>query len=534
MTHFLKLLFLLFAFLVVPLSAQIETSISNTMRYGSGKKSLGNAESDFNYREILTDAIFRIPNNISLGFRFLYDTPPEIGQEFTGISRRYIEYDDNDFFLRAGDFSELYGKGLALNLFENRGLAYDTWLDGVNAKYRLGDLNISALGGVINFADSINFWRDEKYTLFGGNAEYKFNKNISAGFSFISAEGEIPLPGTLHKLKAEVPELYLSISTGNFDLFADWSQKWTSVEKASSAKGSGFYAALNFNKNALGIALDYKNYNFDEQDPFTRYDFTRPSRILPFQNPPIVMKEHSYLLLSRSIHQIDFNDEVGFQLEIFYLLNDDTFLTLNGSLASRHNFYNYKPETFSFDKEERGANFLPSTEDKYSPYWEYLLEAEYSVDDYTSLNIGFARRSKIIYNDIIGSSASHKISSTIIPFLVQRTFNEYYAASLQYEVEFVNDNYNTQQMKFNNQFISFVSSFFSVLNLNLRYEFTSNDYEVSGRKDWFTIEAGYRINQSNTLSFSFGRERGGQTCSNGVCRYIQPFSGFKFTLLSNI
>ncbi|NJO92506.1 MAG: hypothetical protein HC831_28685, partial [Chloroflexia bacterium] len=85
-----------------------------------------------------------------------------------------------------------------------------------------------------------------------------------------------------------------------------------------------------------------------------------------------------------------------------------------------------------------------------------------------------------------------------------------------------------------NEFISVVNSFFSVLNVNLRYEFTSNNYEVSGRKDWFTIETGYRINQNNNVSFSYGRERGGQTCSNGVCRYIQPFSGFKLTLLSNI
>ena len=163
-----------------------------------------------------------------------------------------------------------------------------------------------------------------------------------------------------------------------------------------------------------------------------------------------------------------------------------------------------------------------------------MFEAEHSIDESTNLNIGFAQRSKIIYNDIVGSSSSHKISSTVIPLLIQRTFSENYSASLQYEFEAVDDNYNTNQSEFTNQFISFVNSFFSVLNVNLRYEFTSNNYEISGRKDWFTFETGYRINQNNNISFSFGRERGGQTCSNGVCRYIQPFSGFKLTLLSNI
>ena len=534
MTSSLKMIFIMILFINSSVFAQVQTSISNIFRYGNGKRSLGNTSSDFIYRENLTDAIFRLPQDISVGIRFLYDNPPEIGQEFTGISRRYIEYDNDDFYLRAGNFSELFGKGMAINLFENRGLAYDSWLDGVNAKYKFDDLKISLLNGVINFADSISFWREEKYNLLGGNAEYKINDEIKAGLTFISAEGEIPIPGLISKLKSEIPEIYFNLNLGDFDLFLDWSHKWTKVENGSSSVGSGIYSALSYNSNGLGITLDYKNYKFDEQDPFTRYDATRPTRMLPFQNPPIVQKEHSYLLLSRSIHEIDFNDEVGFQLEVFYLLNDETFFTLNGSMASRHNFYNYNPSAFSFVKEERVRNFLPSSEDKYSPFWEYFLEAEHSLDDYTSLNIGFAQRSKILFNDIVGSAASHKIRSTVLPLLVQRTFSENYSASIQYELEFVDDNYNTNQMRFNNQFISFVSSFFSVLNINLRYEFTSNNFEVSGRKDWFTVETGYRINQSNNISFSFGRERGGQTCSNGVCRYIQPFSGFKLTLLSNI
>jgi len=529
------IIFFLISFLfTIPLFAQIQTSVSNLLRYGNGERSLGNVNSGSIYRENLTDVIFRLPINLNVGLRLLYDKPPETGQEFRGISRRYIEYDNDDLYLRAGNLSEFYGKGLAINLFENRGLAYDTWLDGINAKYKFDDLKFSVLSGVINFADSINFWREEEYTLFGGNAEYKFHKNFKAGISFVSAEGKIPLPGLIHKLKAEIPEIYFNLNLGDFDLFVDWSQKWTRVENSSSSKGSGIYSSLNFNKDKLGITLDYKNYKFDEQDPFTRYDFTRPTRMLPFQNPPIVEKEHSFLLLSRSIHQVDFNDEVGFQIEIYYLLNDETFFTLNGSLASRHNFYNYNPAAFLFIKEERSGNFLPSTEDKYSPFWEYLFEAEHSIDESTNLNIGFAQRSKIIYNDIVGSSSSHKISSTVIPLLIQRTFSENYSASLQYEFEAVDDNYNTNQSEFTNQFISFVNSFFSVLNVNLRYEFTSNNYEISGRKDWFTFETGYRINQNNNISFSFGRERGGQTCSNGVCRYIQPFSGFKLTLLSNI
>ena len=296
----------------------------------------------------------------------------------------------------------------------------------------------------------------------------------------------------------------------------------------------GIYSSLSYTTAGLGVVVDYKNYKFDERNPFERYDYTRPTRMLPFQNPPIVQKEHSYILLSRSIHEIDFNDEVGLQLELFYELAEDTYLNFNGSVSSRHNFYSYNPAAFSFVKEKRTGNFLPSAEDKYSPFWEFLLDVEKSFGFYTTVNFGFARRASVLYNDFTGSAGSHKIKSTLIPLLAQHTFNRDYSASFQYEYESVSDNYNTSQPDYSNHFISVVGNFFSLFNLNLRYEVTTNDYDLSGKDDWFTVEAGYRIGYSHNISVSYGSERGGQTCSNGVCRYILPFEGFKMTLLSKI
>ena len=110
---------------------QINTSITNLFRYGDGTQLLGDSEIPFVYRENLTDILFRLPKNINVGFRLLYDAPPEVGLEFKGISRKFIEYTNQDLYLRAGDYSELYGLGLVINLFENRGLAYDTWAEAV-------------------------------------------------------------------------------------------------------------------------------------------------------------------------------------------------------------------------------------------------------------------------------------------------------------------------------------------------------------------------------------------------------------------
>lgn len=515
--------------------AQIQPSVSTTLRYGNGEKIFSGFKKEFIYREILSDARLRLNDEFTIGFRLLYDDPPEIGQKFKGLSRRFIEYRKDELYLRVGDFSELYGRGLALNLFEERGLAYDTWMDGLNAKYEYKNLEASLIAGSMTFADSINFWREEEYSIVGGNLEYEFNKNFELGFSFINAEGKIPSVGSKEKLKAEIPEIYLSADLGDFAFYFDYSHKWTEViTNGTTSDGYGFYASMSYNIPKFGITIDYKSYKFDERNPYERYDFTRSTRMLPFQSPPIVKKEHSFVLLSRSLHQVDFNDEVGLQIDGIFTLDESTSFNFNASASSRHNLWKLQPNGFDFELEKRSGNYFPSFDDEYSPFWEFMVDVDRYFGYYTLVNLGFARRAKTIYNDITGLAGSHTIRSTVVPMLVQHTFSRNFAATFQYEYEWVYDNFNTKQERFFNQFISLAGTFFGKLSLTTRYEFTNNDYEVSGRKDWITFEAGYRVTQKLNILLSAGRERGGQTCSNGVCRYIQPFTGFRLTLLSSI
>lgn len=527
-----QLFFILFLLPLIVLNAQIDFSGSNLLRYGSGEHSIGSLNRTFLYRENLTELKLNLPSNFTIGARVLYDEPPETGISFKGLSRRFIGYKDDIFEARLGNSSELYGKGLALNLFENRGLAYNTWIDGIKAKYIFGNLKTSVIFGNIDFSDSTVFLRKEEYSLYGGNAEYRFSKAITSGISLIHAKGSILQNGFTNELKADVTEAFLSIKSESFSWLIDLSNKWTGVIKGKSANGYGIYSALNFNLGGVGVSIDYKDYRYDERDPYERNDFSRATRMLPFQNPPTVMKEHSYLFLSRLIHEIDFNDEAGIQMEMFYAINDDTRLNLNASASSRHNYYKFDQSTYKFVKETRVLNNLPSMDDKYSPFSEVFLEAEHSFSEATSINIGIANRSNIIYNDFTGESGSHKIISTVVPFLLQQSIGKIHSLTLEYEFEAVFDNYNSSQNHFTNQFVSLLTNVYSKFMLGLRYEFSNNNNDVSGRKDWFTIEAGYRLFYSNNISISYGRERGGQTCSNGVCRYVQPFEGVRFSILS--
>jgi hypothetical protein len=473
---------------------------------------------------------------VTVGFRYLDDDPPEVGLPFQGIARRFVEYRKDNLYIRVGNSSQLYGRGLVLNIFENRGLAYDTWIDGVKASYRVGNLKASIIGGKIEFTDSINVLRTEEYNIRGGNIEYRIIQNAKIGLSFISSEAKIPqFNQSIANTVGEHPEIYLDLNHGPFNIFLNWASLWTKTPSLkNTSTGYGIYTAMSYSGEKFGITLDYKNYRFDLQDPFLRDDETRTTKLMPFQNPPIVMKEHSYTLLSRSIHEINFNDEVGFQIEANYSASDNLNLSINFSMASRLNEYLYDQSSFSFSESKRENNFLPSTDDKFSPYTEIFFEGEYYFDFNTVLRFGAANRKKTLFNEFTGLSGSHIIESTVLPFQFSHPFTPDFSTVIEYEFENVNDNFNTGQEEFYNQFVSMIALFYSKVSFGLRYEFTNNRYDLSGRKDWLITELGYRISGRNLVSVSYGRERGGQVCSNGICRYILPFKGFRVTLQTSI
>lgn len=513
-------------------------SVSNLLRYGNGERIYGSIKLKHKYFENLTDIRIALPQSFTVGFRMLYDDPPELGDTFRGISRRFIEYNKDDIYLRAGNSSALFGRGLALNLFEDRGLAYDTWMDGVQLKYSPDLFNVTILGGTIDFRDSVNITRYEIYKVRGGNFEVEpFNETVF-GFSYIYSEGKIP-QGTVtsgippKNIKAEIPEFYFSLNLDRLSIYLDWSRKWTNViEDKTTSTGWGLYGAVSYLGEGYGVTLDYKNYSFDILDPYGRNDLSRPTRMLPFQNSPIVQKEHSYTLLTRALHEVNFNDEVGLQLDAFYSLNDNTTLNFNASFSSIHD--RYELNGFTFSRIKRTGNFLPSFDKEFFPYYELFLEGEHYYDISSAVRLAAAFRKYTFFNEFSSDKSSTVTNSFVIPLQIQHVFSGNYSLTFQSEHEWVGEEFKETTDKFFNHLITVINSFYSNLTATIRFEYTTSDKDVSGRKNWLSGEIGYRLMQSHVITVSYGNERGGLACSNGVCRYIQPFEGLRLAILSQI
>ncbi len=518
---------------VVP-AQEIFPSVLNVFRYGSGKSGGGNLDERFTYLEDLMDVRIGLPRSLTVGVRFLYDNPPQIGPPFRGIKRRYAEYLADDLLIRAGNSSQLFGRGLALNLFEDRGLAYDTWLDGVKLEYEGSFFRVAALGGTVEFWDSVIVARTEIYDLKGANLEVDPFPWLTLGASFVETDGQLPGLIAPAMLKANIPELYATLRLGAFDGFAGWSEKRTVVQRDPiHTKGSGIYGAMSWTGVGIGLVVEYKDYRFDIRDPFGRYDPTRPTRMLPIQNPPTVQREQSWTFLTRTLHQVDFDDEVGIQIEGFFKVDDVTTLTVNASLSSEHDYFVYSNETFTFQRRERAADFLPSTDPPLSPYWEVLVEGERQFDERGIVRGAVASR-RYTQAILFTSGNDHVIRSTVLPASVQFGLDDRNTLTVQGEFESVSDNYNVSRERFENYLVSVNLSQLPGLSIAVRSEFTSNPSDPSGRRDWFAGEVGYRLGGAHALVLTVGQERGGQVCTNGVCRYIQPFSGARLAIQSNL
>lgn len=538
-----SLLLLSFSLLVCSLalySQDFSTSISNQLKAGNGYEYFGESQTKQkkNYYENFSDVRVFLPK-LTIGFRLEYSNPPEYGLNFIGIRKKFIEFGSSGLNIRAGDFYTLFSKGLSLNLFENRNLAFDNGLEGLKATYENDFMKAQIVGGDLNFLEPLSLYlgnpRIENYKVRALSLEISPIKNFSFGGNIVYSEGKLPsVISGIDTIETNIPEIYFKAKVQNLDVFVSYATKKTSLAGKDSSNGSGFYSAVTYSGEGFGITFEYKDYRFDIVDPIRRNDIFRPTRALPFQNPPIVHKEHIFTLTQRLPHIVDFNDEVGFQLDAFYSLSEQLTLNTNFAIASRHYDYELNQSTFQFDRKKVGSDLLPSLNKLRSPFWEVYFDIEYFFPDEIEsyLRIGFNRRSEIKNEQMNFFNPIQPIRITTIPVEIQKVWSEIISSKFISESQWIYEYPQTE--KFFNQLFGVSITFKSKLSFGLRYELTTNKFETGGRKNWLVFEGGYRFGTNHTLILNYGRERGGTVCSNGICRQVLPFDGFRILLTSNI
>ena len=402
----------------------------------------------------------------------------------------YLQYSKDFMDIKAGNFYETIGRGLLLRSFEIPGailedLSYRSRsyfqrdVIGVSTRLRYKDLSVKLLYGkplnnVFPPSQPDSLRRTDKIAAVA--PEYTFAKQ-TLGASLLNLKnsnkstlyGMFTSSGIISQYFSYYSELAKDLSNYSLSDFSD---------KAAYA----MYASINLSINNLGVSAEYKSYK----------NFSLGAGI---NEPPALVKEHSYKVLNRSTHVLQPINESGYQIEAFYTFADLSTLTLNNTIA------------------------VNNLNDKFV-FQEYFAEYDFSIKDNLDAKIfaDYAEDPFKLEMNRISTGAYLKLG---IPD----------GSSIKTDYEF--QTFHRSGDKVFNHVLSLGYNHKSKLLFNITGEISNDPFLVEEEvKTWIGTNIKYQINSKHSLLLFAGQRRGGPACNAGVCYEVLDFNGIEVRITS--
>jgi hypothetical protein len=352
--------FLLFIVLIHPAVAQIgpgQFHLANRLLAANEKDS-----SDYTVHNWL-DVDYRY-QGWTAGLRFEIHQPKNPRVYNDRMTQRYLEYQREWLKVRVGNFYERLGRGSVLRAFEiqsqiidrtQQNVAIDRNIDGVNAKVSLSNLELTGIWGKpLQMLSS-----RRSHALGGGEVKLRSFSSLMVGGTFLRMSTQDVLRRA-HDLN--LSSFQTSLNAGAIDVFVELARK-ASSQMPYEKNGEAAYVSANFSGAWLGISAEFKRYkNFAQ----------------PFNNPPALVKTHSFTLLNRHTHALNANDEIGYQVESYVSPSPATTLTFHASGA----------ENLERERRSRFREFFVESRNE----WSKKMAARVLIDHSEDQTIGDLRR----------------------------------------------------------------------------------------------------------------------------------------------
>jgi len=452
----------------------------------------------------------RLPNETGSSFSSIYDRflldysmkgfkaggtieqfyTPFSNRNYTRLSQYRLHYNSKPFEVKIGHFYETIGRGLMLRSYEIPGAILEDKsyrsrqyfhrdLLGLTAKFRHKGFTAKMLWAkpLINVLPPTFKEKDlrldrvaavqTEYSVKGqliGTAVMQLdNSTGKSWFAMANASGNI-LPYLSYY--GEMVKNTSEFSLGDF----------------SSVASFAIYGNLNLSFDNFGLSAEYKNYN----------NFLLGSG---FNEPPALVREHSYKLLNRSTHVLQPQNEKGFQFEGFFHFSDESALTLNYTRAV-NNFS--KKSVF----QEYFAEYAFALKEKH----DLKLFADWAQDQFKLEEDRFST----------GFYADWKLGKTT-------------SMNTSYEYQ----TFNRTGTAVQNQVFSAGISLKSKFSGYVISEWSNDPVIVDSKhKIWLGTGVKYRVNSKHALQLFAGERRGGPACNSGVCYEVLDFRGVELRLSS--
>ena len=391
--------------------SQISAGGSSTLKFGESKN-------EFHYSEVLLN--MNLSNEfLNTWFQFEYSKPPEIGMSINGLRKFRVDYSNGPVELSVGDIYKIWGRGLILNQFDDQSVNLDNGYRGLSFSLIDDRYTFNLISGISNINRiSQDFWQNidqesrkpnhlSKHSIFGSDLEL-FRGPVSVGFSFLQSRENHPINNPVTMMADSIDVIHringfrASTEQGSFSSYLEISNKNTLLTKSENPQyksifkpynGFSLFGNINYyftNKflDGWSLTMEYKNYNTTKLNPSDKDNFVKNYDMnLIFTQPPTVMREHSSVFLARLIPQVNFSDEVGYQISLVGPVKNIGYFTLNYQAASRTNIWG---KTFPDNvnallatewNSDSSITFKPYLDKEALPFNELYIEMEGYVNN---------------------------------------------------------------------------------------------------------------------------------------------------------
>jgi hypothetical protein len=550
--------FILIALPLSLLAEGVSWNIGLLSNYGRGKQ----VGTDYNYLENF------VSGSVEFGQWYLdlsieSSQPPEYGYTYQGLDRIYLSYIGDSRSVEFGNISAVFGRGLALNLDENRAIDFDNeimgirfssvfmknheldFVAGVNHNYRFyspsselrepdgqADYELAGLEATLNSQSGL--WSLSPYLLISQlRSDYLWNE-------LDPSIGKVSIDTVTQTVNAIQGGWGQSIYGDSWDLYIEYTHTWkafdyplVSQESEQSEDGltllnhsveytkpgQALNMQINWFPEWFTAMFEYKRYlNGPESASQKRDPMLLASKPLPWQMGPTGVREHDISLLGNVTHPVDYGDELGWNFELRKALNDQLSMVLNAAQIS--------------SSTAGDPGFLPEQDISLNPWQEYYAEFEYSGSV-------FYQRVLLAYTRSVlsGQSAAEIVEHyTLVPAYFSWHPNENLVFSTVVELQSskVSGEVYGGSVIEGHEFRSghFIAStdYAHKYSVSLIWD-TSTDPSLSEgseeSQNWISAELSIKPMDGLWIRTSYGKEKGGVRCTGGVCRVLNPFEGFR-------
>lgn len=240
------------------------------------------------------------------------------------------------------------------------------------------------------------------------------------------------------------------------------------------------YLNANVLLNRFSVTTEYKIYN----------NFVLGSG---FNEPPALVREHTYKLLNRSTHVLQPLNESGFQVEAYYSFQNNGLLTINVARAVN----------------DTGIRYV---------FQEYFSEYNTTI---------FKKNDFKIFFDFAEDPLKLENNRFSSGFNVEWLLSGSSSLNTDYEFQIFDRQKNSVQ----NHYILLGYNYKSRFGIDIIAEYSNDPFVDEERnKLWLGGNLRYKISNQNTFLLFAGQRRGGTACNAGVCYEILDFDGIEARL----